>query len=204
MKTVKVRMARPEDAPEIYKVYEPYILNTVITFEYDKVPIAEFENRIKSVLNKFPWIVCEIDGEIAGYAYCSPHLERAAFGWDCECSVYLNEAYHKMGIGTALYNALFQIVETQGYYNIYSLICVPHDSSVALHKKYGFEEVGTYYNTAYKHGSWRHLLVMEKRLKEKLEEPKPVIPIGEFMEDYLQEVFQKAEEYIINRLDLMV
>lgn len=198
---VKVRMACLEDAAEIYKIYEPYILNTVITFEYDKVPLEIFENRMKSIMNKFPWLVCEIDGRIAGYAYCSPHLERAAFGWDCECSVYLNEDYHKMGIGTALYNSLFRIIEKQGYYNIYSLICVPHDSSVALHKKYGFEEIGTYYNTAYKHGSWRHLLVMEKRLRDKFEEPKPVTSIGEIDEDYLKNAFKMSEEYILARIN---
>ncbi|MFV0341293.1 MAG: GNAT family N-acetyltransferase [Anaerocolumna sp.] len=194
MNSIKVRMACLEDAAHIYNIYEPYILNTVITFEYEKVPLEIFESRMKSVMKQFPWIVCEMEGTIVGYAYCSPHLERAAFAWDCECSVYLKEEYHGKGIGTVLYNALFQIVEKQGYYNIYSLICVPHDSSVALHKKYGFEEVGTYYNTAYKRGSWRHLLVMEKRLKKSWGTPEPVVSIGEMDEKFLRGVFLLDEE----------
>ncbi len=197
MSRITIRMANLEDAEEVYKVYEPYILNTVITFEYDKVPVEVFRERMKNVMDKFPWLVCLIDGEIAGYAYCSPHLERAAFGWDCECSVYLNEKYHRRGIGTALYEALFHIVEQQGIYNIYSLICIPHESSVALHKKYGFTEVGTYYNTAYKLGKWRHLLVMEKRLKETIGEPAPVIPIHKIDKKFLENEYEIAVKKIV-------
>lgn len=194
MKQIDVRMATLEDAEAIYKIYEPYILNTVITFEYDKVPIPVFQERIKDVMEKLPWIVCSIDGVIAGYAYCSPHLERAAFGWDCECSVYIHKDYHKKGIGTVLYEALFQIVKEQGYYNLYSLICIPHASSVALHKKFGFVEIGTYFNTAYKLGEWRHLLVMEKRIQDNLNEPKPVIPIHKVDNKIIQEAFTTAKE----------
>lgn len=193
---VIVRMAAPEDAAEIYTIYEPYILNTVITFEYDKIPVPVFQERIERILKKFPWLVCIIDGRMAGYAYCSPHLERAAFGWDCECSVYLNPQYQKKGIGTALYEALLRIVKEQGVYNMYSLICVPHESSVALHKRFGFTEVGTYYNTAYKHGQWRHLLVMEKRLKEELIEPAPIKTVQQLATSFIQQTLREAEETI--------
>ncbi|MGB8455364.1 MAG: N-acetyltransferase family protein [Anaerocolumna sp.] len=197
MSQITIRMAALEDAEAIYKIYEPYILNTVITFEYDKVPVQMFRERMKQVMEKFPWLVCSIDGVIAGYAYCSPHLERAAFGWDCECSVYLDEKYHRRGIGTALYDALFNIVKKQGFYNIYSLICIPHESSVALHKKYGFTEVGTYYNTAYKLGHWRHLLVMEKKIDITTGEPKPIRAINNIERNFLEDEFHKAEKRII-------
>lgn len=199
MNQVKVRMAELEDAKAVCEIYEPYILETVITFEYDKVPVDVFRERMKKVMEKFPWLVCEIDGEIAGYAYCSPHFERAAFGWDCECSVYLNSNYHRMGIGTALYEILFEIVKKQGFYNIYSLICVPHESSVVLHKKYGFHEIGTFYNTAYKLGKWRDLLVMEKRLKDDFREPKPVIPIHNIDNSYLESEYARAEKIIMRK-----
>lgn len=195
MNQVEIRMATLEDAKSIYEIYEPYIMNTVITFEYDKVPLPVFEKRIEKVMEKLPWLVCTIDDVVAGYAYCSPHMERAAFGWDCECSVYIHKDYHKKGIGTALYEALFHIVKEQGYYNMYSLICVPHESSVALHKKFGFTEVGTYYNTAFKMGQWRHLLVMEKRLQENSDEPKSTIAIHNLDISIIKEAFKKAIDF---------
>ncbi len=106
MSQITIRTATLEDAEAIYKIYEPYILNTVITFEYAKIPAQIFQERMKRVMEKFPWLVCSIKGVIAGYAYSSPHLERAAYGWDCECSVYIDKAFYRRGIGSALYGAL--------------------------------------------------------------------------------------------------
>ncbi|SHO46076.1 phosphinothricin acetyltransferase [Anaerocolumna xylanovorans DSM 12503] len=184
-------MAVLEDAKEIYAIYEPYILNTVVSFEYDKVPLEIFEERIRKVKSGYPWLVYTVDGEIAGYAYCSLHRERAAYAWDCECSVYIKDTYHKQGIGTVLYNALFELAEAQGVYNIYSLICVPNEGSVALHKKFGFTEVGTYYKTAYKFGEWRDLLVMEKRLRTPQGAPDRLIPVSELDNRLVEEILKK-------------
>lgn len=191
MSKIEIRMASLEDAKEIYAIYEPYILNTVISFEYDKVPLEVFAERISKVMKNYPWLVYTVDGEIAGYAYCSLHRERAAYGWDCECSVYIKDNYHKKGIGTALYEMLFQMVKEQGIYNIYSLICVPNEGSVALHKKFGFSEVGIYSNTAYKFGEWRNLLVLEKRLREAVGEPQKFIPITELKKDVVEEILNR-------------
>lgn len=183
-----IRMATLEDAESILRIYEPYILNTEITFEYERVPLPVFQKRMEHVLEKLPWLVCCIDDIVVGYAYCSPHMERAAFAWDCECSVYLSEQYKHKGIASSLYQALFQLVKKQGYYKVYSLICVPNDGSVGLHIKYDFTEVGTYYNTAYKLGKWRDLLVMEKNLQEAAGEPKPVLQIHQLDQSYIDDV----------------
>lgn len=82
-----------------------------------------------------------------------------------ESSVYVDQKYHGKGIATMLYEKLFELVKEQGYYTVYALITYPHDSSVALHKKFGFTEVGIYRNTGFKMGQWWDLIVMEKRLK---------------------------------------
>lgn len=163
MNDVNIRMATLDDAPAILAIYEPYILNTAITFEYDPVPVEVFRQRMEIVLKQFPWLVYEQEGIILGYAYCSRFKERAAFDWDCECSVYIDETAHRKGIATALYQRLFELIEKQGYYTIYALITYSHESSVSLHKKFGFTEVGVYQKTGYKMGKWWDLLVMEKR-----------------------------------------
>ncbi len=160
-----IRMATLEDASAIYQIYEPYILNTVFTFEYDPVPLEEFLKRMETVLEHFPWLVYERDGVILGYAYCSRFKERAAFAWDCECSVYIDQKSHRQGIATALYEELFGLVKEQGYYMVYALITYQHNSSTELHKKFGFKQVAIYEKTGYKHGQWWDLLVMEKRLR---------------------------------------
>ncbi len=160
-----IRMATLEDAPAIYRIYEPYIMETAITFEYDPVPLEIFQKRMETVLELFPWLVYERDGEILGYAYCAKFKERAAFAWDCECSVYIDQKAHRQGIATILYDKLFELVKKQGYYTVYALITYHHESSMELHKKFGFKQVGIYEKTGYKFGKWWDLLVMEKRLR---------------------------------------
>jgi phosphinothricin acetyltransferase len=165
MDKLVIRMAVEGDAKAIVDIYRPYILNTAITFEYEEISVEDFIKRMKIVQEQFPWLVCEVDGEVVGYAYCAKFKERAAFAWDCECSVYIKESAHRMGIATALYTKLIELVKRQGYYNIYSLITYPHESSVALHKKFGFREVGIYKKTGYKMGQWWDLIVLEKQLR---------------------------------------
>lgn len=165
MRDFSIRMANLEDAAAIQTIYEPYILNTSITFEYEAISLEAFRQRMASVLIQFPWLVCEDSGRIVGYAYCSRFKERAAFDWDCECSVYIEESQHHKGIATALYEKLFNLVVAQGYYNIYALINASHQSSISLHKKFGFIETGIYEKTGYKLGKWCDLLVMVKRIR---------------------------------------
>ena len=64
-----IRKATENDAESLLKIYEPYITNTTITFEYD-VPTAEaFADRIRETAAAFPYLVCEQDGVVMGYAY---------------------------------------------------------------------------------------------------------------------------------------
>lgn len=162
----KIRMATLEDSDDIQAIYEPYILNTAITFEYEPVSATVFKKRMAEVMEEFPWLVYELEGKVVGYAYCHRFKERAAFDWDCECSVYIDENYHRRGIATTLYNKLFELVKKQGYYNIYTLINNSHTSSIELHKAFGFTKEGVYEKTGYKMGQWWDLLVMVKRLRE--------------------------------------
>jgi phosphinothricin acetyltransferase len=187
MDTLKIRMATQEDAKEILDIYEPYILNTVITFETERIPLEEFKERMQTIMSKFPWLVCTLEDKVVGYAYCSPHLTRAAYAWDCQYSVYVSKEYHRKGIASKLSEALFRLVKAQGYYNIYSLICVPNINSVELHKKLGFMEIGTYEHTAYKFGAWRDVLIMGKALREADCEPTPIITMEQLDKKVMEE-----------------
>ena len=99
-----IRKATENDAESLLKIYEPYITNTTITFEYD-VPTAEaFADRIRETAAAFPYLVCEQDGMIMGYAYAHRIRERAAYDWDAELSIYLAQGTHGHGVGTPIVN----------------------------------------------------------------------------------------------------
>ena len=75
---ITLRMASPADAEKMLAIYAPYVENTSITFEYVPPTVEEFTRRVERILPQYPWLVCEVDGEIAGYCYASAHHERAA------------------------------------------------------------------------------------------------------------------------------
>ena len=90
-KEITIRIAKEEDAEELLAIYAPYIEHTVITYEYDVPTVEEFRGRIRHVLERYPYLVAEVNGEICGYAYASAFHERPAGGWNVETSIYVDQ-----------------------------------------------------------------------------------------------------------------
>jgi L-amino acid N-acyltransferase YncA len=86
-----IRLAEQNDAAQIAAIYRPYCENTAITFETVAPDAAEFTDRIARIRRQFPWLVDERDSLITGYAYASPHRQRAAYRWVVEVTVYVQE-----------------------------------------------------------------------------------------------------------------
>lgn len=197
MSDIRLRMATVQDAKEINQIYEKYILETPITFEYDPVPLDEFEERIRGILDKLPYLVCEIDGKIVGYAYVAPFKTRAAFGWDVEITVYLDENYHRRKIGKALYEALFAITKQLGYVNVYALITSANEVSVRMHESMGFEQVGFYPETGFKLGKWWGMYVLNKQIGDRTKKPYPVRRIQELDIVEIQRILEEKQTIIL-------
>ena len=155
MKTV--RMATKTDIPAILEIYRPYIESTVVTFEYETPSLEAFTKRVQTIMEKYPWLVCEMNGEIVGYAYASDYHERSAFAWDCEISVYVDCKKQHKGIGSALYQILLPLLKKLGYYQVYAVICVPNQASQTMHHNFGFQSVAVFEKAGFKHGKWRDL-----------------------------------------------
>jgi len=149
-----IREATPSDAAPIQAIYAAIVSNTVISFEIDPPTVTQIADRIAVVQKRFPWLVCEIDGQVAGYVYASAHHERAAYQWSANVSIYVHEDYHRRGIARALYTSLFALLKLQGIYNAYAGITLPNGGSVGLHESMGFEPVGIYRKVGHKFGAW--------------------------------------------------
>lgn len=153
MNEYRIRLATVNDAEQVLKVYTPYVLQAASTFEYDVPTIEEFRNRIVKISAKYPYLACEYDGQIIGYAYGSTHRERMGYSWCAEATVYLSETHHRRGIARVLYNALFVLMKEQGYKSIYVSILSTNTASLAFHRAMGFEDIGMFRNIGYKLGA---------------------------------------------------
>lgn len=128
-----IRVAAPEDGPVLAAIYSPYT-ETVLTFESPAPTPEEFSGRIAGVLTDHPFLVCEEGGRPVGYAYAHRYRERSAYDWDAELSVYLEQGRTGRGMGRALYRALLDLLDIQGYVNIYGTVSVPNPASERLQR----------------------------------------------------------------------
>ncbi len=173
-----IRMAKAEDAAAILEIYKDYIEHTTITFEYEVPSLAEFTERITETLQKYPYLVWEEQGKIGGYAYAHQFMVREASKWGAELSVYLHPDFFGKGIGTALYKVLEDILLLQGVQRLYGCVASGNDSSVAMHKKAGFQEIAVFPKCGFKQGKWLDLIWLEKVIAER-ESPMPFRTVWE-------------------------
>ena len=181
MAAIRIRDARPEDAGPILDIYDYYVRNTAITFEYDTPSIDEFIERMEKTMLRYPYLVIEEDGVIAGYAYAGPFVGRAAYDWSCEMTVYLDHRRQKCGLGRRLYEALEEALRRMGILNLYACIGYPEEddeyltkNSADFHAHLGFVKVGRFHRCGYKFGRWYNMIWMEKLIGEHGNHHRPI------------------------------
>ena len=177
---VRVRLARIEDAAALAAIYEPYVRETAITFEYIPPTADEFAERMRKTMEFYPYLVAELDGRLVGYAYAGTFKGRPAYDWAVETSIYVAQGHAGGGIGRALHDA-------QGVLNMYACIAVPDGeddetltrNSQHFHEHMGYRLVGEFYQCGFKGGRWYDMVWMEKMLGQHCADQPPVTPFPE-------------------------
>lgn len=150
-----IRPAVIGDMEAIARIYNHYILNTVVTFEEQPVTAVDIAGRIDAVAAAgFAWLVAERDGEVVGYAYANTWNTRSAYRFACECTVYLDPAATGQGLGTVLYDALFASLRAKQMRTVIGGIALPNEASVALHEKFGLSKVAHFNEVGFKFDRW--------------------------------------------------
>lgn len=159
-----LRLATPDDAAAVRRIYAPFVADTPITFEQEVPPADDLRGRIEETLPGYPWLVCERDGRVVGYAYAGPVRKRAAYQWSVELSVYVDPDAQRRGVARALYTALLGLLAEQGYRNAFAVMTRPNGASAAFHESFGFESAGVLAAAGYKNGDWHDVEWLQRRL----------------------------------------
>ena len=155
MESNQIRDVKLSDAEAIAKIYNPYILNTVITFEETPVTSEDIKTRIENVGKLgLPYLVMEENEQLIGYAYAGTWRTRAAYKHTVETSVYLQQGLTGKGLGTTLYKALIDRLKSLDIHVALGGITLPNPVSVGLHEKLGFKKVAHFNEVGYKFGRW--------------------------------------------------
>jgi len=175
---VRIRFAEPGDAAAIRAIYAPNVESSAISFELQPPTVEEMAARMAKISSQYPWLVCEIDGVVAGYVYACQHRERAAYRWAVDVTVYVDAAHRRRGVGRALYTTLVELLRQQGYFKAYAGITLPNPGSVGVHEAVGFGPVAVYFNVGYKMGQWRDVGWWQLQLLPETADPSEPVPIG--------------------------
>ena len=151
-----VRVADPaRDAASCAAIYAPFVRDGWVSFEAEPPGAVEMAARIARYGASHAWLVAERGGQLAGYAYASPHRARAAYASSCDMPVYVDPALARAGVGRVLYGALIPAMNAQGLHAAFAGIALPNAGSVGLHEAMGFTAIGIYREVGWKLGNWR-------------------------------------------------
>ena len=162
----QVRDATAADAEACRAIYEPYVRDTVTSFEAEPPTEEQMAARISAAQRTHAWVVLEEDGRVIGYAYGGQFAPRTAYQWACEVSVYLEIGRHRTGGGRALYEVLLDRLTARGFHTALAGMTLPNDASVGLHRAMGFEPVGTWRRIGFKHGGWHDVAWTQRQLAD--------------------------------------
>ena len=168
---LKIRDAQIDDAKRLVEIYGHYVLNTAVSFEYDVPSPAEFEERMKNIIKKYPYLVFEKDGKIIGYAYASAYSTRSAYAWTAATSIYIDKDYRRQGAGSKLYKELEKRLKKMGIINLMAGTAYTETEdeylthgSPKFHLNQGYSEVAHMKGIGKKFERWYDLKWFQKKI----------------------------------------
>lgn len=159
-----IRDATEDDLGRVAALYGREVLNGTATFELEPPTRDEMARRFAAVRRlNLPWLIAELDGAFAGYAYASPFRPRPAYRYGVEGSIYVEESARGHGVGRALLEALIGRVRVMGLRHVIGAISDSDTSaaSIALHRALGFRDAGVYRQVGWKFDRWLDVTLMQ-------------------------------------------
>jgi len=153
-----VRAMTPQDWPSVARIYAEGIGTRNATFETTVPSWADWD-AAHTVEHR--WVAD--DGEVLGWVACSRVSSRCVYAGVLELSVYVAEAARGRGVGSALLATLVRSTEAAGAWTLETGIFPENTASLALHARHGFRVVGTRERVGRMDGTWRDVVLLERR-----------------------------------------
>lgn len=162
-----LRRGTSEDLARINEIYNHYVRETPATFHIEAITAEErqawFEDFDET--GRYQLFVAEEGGVVMGFAYSARFRPKEAYEPTVEVTIYIDEKATGRGLGTRLYEALFEALEKEDVHRIYAGITQPNPESMALHERFGFKEIGVYHEVGRKFGRYWDVTWFEKALE---------------------------------------
>jgi phosphinothricin acetyltransferase len=162
---IVIRDVSESDAPRIAAIYGHHVLHGTASYEVEPPSVSDTVAKIRLITGQaWPFLVAELNGEVAGYAYATQFRDRAAYRFTAEDSIYVDVARTGAGIGKALLKVLMERSAERGFRTMIGVIGGAEPASIGLHGALGFVEVGRLRDVGFKFGRWLDSVYMQREL----------------------------------------
>ena len=175
------RPSRDSDVEAMLSIYRRHIRRGVEDSVDDSgTPEPDdLRDRRKNLRShRLPHLVATCSGEVIGYAYVVPFRKRPAYRYAVKHSIYIHHDHVGRGIGRLLMQELLDACAAQGFRQMIGYIDADNVSSLAIHDKLGFKQVGHLPGVAYRYGRWCDTVVVQRSLGAGTTEPAPPLGFG--------------------------
>ena len=161
---VGIRPATGDDLPQIVDILNYTAANSIASFDTRPVTVGERGDWFGQFSHAGPYrlLVAQRGNRVVGYACSGRYRDHEAFRETVEVSIALDASSRGQGVGTALYRELFECLAGEPVHVALAGIALPNDASVALHRKFGFSEVGVFREYAVKNGQYISSIWMQR------------------------------------------
>ena len=162
---MRTRLAEPRDAEATRTIYNLEVTETTVTFDLVPRTLADQREWIEQHSGGHPAIVAVDNADtVLGFASLSPFRPRAAYATTVEDSVYVHRDARGRGVGELLLRDILALGADHGFHSVMARIVGGHDTSIALHRKCGFEQIGCEREVGRKFGRWLDVVLMQRML----------------------------------------
>jgi phosphinothricin acetyltransferase len=170
---MEIRDVGDGDAEAIAAIYAHHVLNGTASYDLHPPPPEFHRDKIRRIgAAGWPFIVADVDGMVAGYAYVTQFRDRAAYRFTAEDSIYVHPEMRGRGVGKALLRELLARSAANGFRTVIAVIGGAEPASIAIHRAFGFEEVGRLRAVGWKHERWLDSVYMQLDLIEGAPNPR--------------------------------
>lgn len=164
MNTIHIRKATETDISEITRIRNEAIEEKIATLDEDKHSQEHEEIWLND--HSFPYgvWVAEEGGKLLGWASLNKFSTRPVYKYVADLSVYVSREVRGKGIGTLLLDFIVKTAKKNGFHKIVLSGFAFNTAAMALYRKFGFHDVGTYKEQGQLNGKWVDVVLMEKIL----------------------------------------
>jgi phosphinothricin acetyltransferase len=161
MSASTIRAATEQDLAAINDIYNYYVQHSTCTYQEQFETIEQRRAWFAKHGSNHPITVATLNGQIVGWGALSAYHLRSAYSRTVENSVYVHHEFHRRGIGSIILKDLIDRASAIGHHVIIAAIDFEQPASIALHRKFGFTEVGHFKEVGNKFQRWLDVVYMQ-------------------------------------------